>query len=250
MAGSTRASGRPRDEAPAFLHGGDPRYWLGTDRLGRDLVARLVFGLRISVLVAIAGTILGSAAGIALGFVAAHFRGWVEEGIMMIVDFQASLPFILIALTLLAFFGNSLTLLVILMGLYGWDTYARLTRGVVLSAAAQPYVQALRSLGAGPLRIYLRHVLPNIAGPLIVQLTINFLQIILLETTLSFLGLGIQPPRTSLGQILGDGRDYLSSAWWISVLPGTVIVLTTLSMSLIGDWLRDRLDPMLRGQRP
>ncbi len=237
-----------RLKPPSFL-GGDPRYLLGTDRLGRDMVARLVFGLRMSVMVAIMGTVLGALFGIMLGFVAAHFRGWVEETIMAVVDFQASLPFILIALTLLAFFGNSLTLFIILMGLHGWENYARLTRGVVLSAISQPYAQAVRALGASPLRLYSRHILPNVASALIVQLTLNFPQIVLLETALSFLGLGIQPPSTSLGQILGDGRDYLSNAWWIAVWPGTIIFLTTLSMSIVGDALRDYLDPTLKRQR-
>jgi len=167
---------------------------------------------------------------------------------MMLVDFQASLPFILITLTLLAFFGNSMVLFIILMGLFGWEKYARLSRGVVLSAINQPYAKAIVALGAGNGRLYLKHVLPNVASALIVQVTLTFPQIILLETSLSFLGLGIQAPQTSLGQILGDGRDYLSTAWWISVWPGLVIFLVTLSMSIVGDWLRDRLDPMLRAR--
>jgi peptide/nickel transport system permease protein len=230
---------------PSFL-GGDPRFPLGTDRIGRDLVARLIAGLQISLLVALMGTLIGAVVGTLVGFIAAHFRGWVEEVLMMVVDFQASLPFILIALTLLAFFGNSFTLFVILMGLFGWETYARLARGIVLSAVSQPYAQAVRALGAGTWRLYGLHVLPNVASALIVQLTVNFPQIVLLETSLSFLGLGIQPPQTSLGQILGEGREYLSSAWWIAVWPGILIFTVTLCMSLVGDWLRDRLDPMLR----
>ncbi|MGO1074188.1 ABC transporter permease [Inquilinus sp. CA228] len=243
--GVTQQNLLARLKPPAFL-GGDPRYLLGTDRLGRDMVARLVGGLQMSLSVAVAGTVIGAVVGCAVGFIAAHFRGWVEETLMMLVDFQASLPFILIALTLLAFFGNSLTLFVILMGLHGWESYARLARGVVLSAASQPYAKAVVALGASPMRLYLRHILPNVASALIVQVTLNFPQIILLETALSFLGLGIQPPMTSLGQILGDGREYLSSAWWIAVWPGLVIFAVTLSMSIVGDWLRDRLDPMLR----
>ena len=226
--------------------GGAEQYPLGTDRIGRDMVARLIAGLQMSLSVALAGTLIGAVFGTLIGFIAAHFRGLVEEALMMVVDFQASLPFILIALTLLAFFGNSLTLFILLMGLFGWETYARLARGIVLSAASQPYAQAVVSLGATPLRLYLRHVLPNVASALIVQLTLTFPQIILLETSLSFLGLGIQPPLTSLGQILGDGRDYLSTAWWISVWPGLLIFTITLSMSILGDALRDRLDPMLK----
>lgn len=233
---------------PPSLLGGPAEYPLGTDRIGRDMVARLVAGLRMSLSVALAGTLIGAVFGTLIGFIAAHFRGWTEEVLMMVVDFQASLPFILIALTLLAFFGNSMVLFVILMGLFGWETYARLARGVVLSAKSQPYARAVVALGASPWRLYLRHVLPNVASALIVQVTLTFPQIILLETSLSFLGLGIQPPNSSLGQILGDGRDYLSTAWWISVWPGILIFVITLSMSILGDALRDRLDPMLKSR--
>jgi peptide/nickel transport system permease protein len=148
----------------------------------------------------------------------------------------------------LAFFGNSLTLFIIIMGINGWENYARLTRGMVLSASTHGYAVAVRSLGAKPLRIYGRHILPNIASALIVQFTLNFPSTILLETSLSFLGLGIQPPLTSLGQMLGAGRNHLILAWWIAVVPGVTIFLTTLSISIVGDWLRDRLDPTLRGR--
>ncbi|MEN3149195.1 ABC transporter permease [Neorhizobium sp. IRAMC:178] len=237
-----------RLKPPAFMSGSNPNFPLGTDRIGRDMVARVIAGLQMSLSVAIAGTIIGAVFGSLIGFISAHFRGWVEEVLMMLVDFQASLPFILITLTLLAFFGNSMTLFIILMGLFGWEKYARLSRGVVLSAINQPYAKAIVALGAGNGRLYLKHVLPNVASALIVQVTLTFPQIILLETSLSFLGLGIQAPQTSLGQILGDGRDYLSTAWWISVWPGLVIFLVTLSMSIVGDWLRDRLDPMLRAR--
>ncbi|SEB85177.1 ABC transporter permease [Nitratireductor aquibiodomus] len=234
---------------PPLLFGGDFEFPLGTDRLGRDLLARMAEGLRISLLIALLGSVLGALFGCTLGFVAAHFRGWVEETIMMVVDIQASLPFILIALTLLAFFGNSFGLLIFLMAMFGWDSYARLSRGVVLSAKSQPWAEAVRTLGVPPVALYLRHVLPNVAGILIVQLTLNFPQIILLESALSFLGLGIQPPMTSLGQIMGDGRDYLSTSWWISVLPGLTIFLVSLAMCVLGDWLRDRLDPALQRVR-
>lgn len=234
-----------RLQPPSFM-GGQAEFPLGTDRIGRDMVTRLVAGLQMSLSVALMGTLIGAVFGTLVGFAAAHFRGLVEEALMMLVDFQASLPFILIALTLLAFFGNSMVLFIILMGMFGWETYARLARGVVLSARAQPYARAVEALGAGPGRLYGLHILPNIASALIVQVTLTFPQIILLETSLSFLGLGIQPPNISLGQILGDGRDYLSTAWWISVWPGLLIFLITLSMSILGDALRDRLDPMLK----
>jgi peptide/nickel transport system permease protein len=234
-----------RLKPPVFL-GGAPEHWLGTDDLGRDLLSRIIYGTRMSIFVAIAGTVIGAAIGTAIGFVAAHFRGWAEEAVMMFVDFQASIPFMIVALAVLAFFGNNFVLFVLVMGLNGWETYARLTRGMVLSASSHGYVTSMRALGAGPLRIYGRHVLPNIASALIVQFTLNFPETILLETSMSFLGLGIQPPLTSLGLMLGSGRDYLLTAWWIAVFPGLMIFLTTLAVSILGDWLRDRLDPTLR----
>jgi peptide/nickel transport system permease protein len=230
---------------PAFL-GGDWRYPLGTDELGRDILSRLIYAIRFSMIVAIAGTVIGCALGTVLGFVAAHFRGWIDDALMMLVDVQAALPFMLLALAVLAFFGNNFVLFVLLIGIHGWEQYARLVRGMVLSATMHGYAVAVRSLGATPMRVYARHILPNIASAIIVSFTLNFPVTILLEASLSFLGLGVQPPLTSLGQMLGAGRAYLVSAWWIAVFPGIVIFATTLSVSLIGDWLRDRLDPTLR----
>jgi peptide/nickel transport system permease protein len=237
-----------RLQAPHWL-GGTGETWLGTDELGRDLLSRLLYGARFSILVATAGTVLGAVLGITLGLLAAHWRGWFDEFMMALVDVQASLPFVLVALAALAFFGNSLWLLIGVLALNGWEGWARLVRGLVMSARNEGYAVAVQGLGATAPRIYLRHILPNIAGVLIVQLTLNFPQTVLLETSLSFLGLGIQPPLTSLGQMLGAGRAHLLSAWWIAVLPGLLIVSTTLAVSLLGDWLRDRLDPSLRGSR-
>jgi peptide/nickel transport system permease protein len=231
-----------------WLEGGLPQYLLGTDELGRDVLSRLIYATRFSVIVAILGTSIGAVAGTILGFVAAHFRGWIEEGLMMLVDAQASVPFMLLALAVLAFFGNSLVLFVVVLGINGWENYARLTRGMVLSASRQGYAVAVHALGASPARVYMHHVLPNILSVLIVQFTLNFPQTILLETSMSFLGLGIQPPLTSLGQMLGAGRKHLLLAWWIAVLPGSIIFLSTLSISIFGDWLRDRLDPTLRNR--
>ena len=228
---------------PPLLFGGEAAHPLGTDQLGRDLLSRLIVSIRMSLLVALAGTIIGAVLGTAIGFAAAHFRRWVDDLLMVLVDFQAAMPFMLLALTVLAFFGNSLTLFVAVMGLYGWERYARLTRGLALAARNQGYAQALECLGAGPLRLYGRHILPNIASTLIVNMTVNFPETVLIESSLSFLGLGIQPPLTSLGNMLGFGREYLTSAWWIAVCPGMVIVLTVLAMSILGDWVRDRLDP-------
>lgn len=234
---------------PVWTEGGSSEFWLGTDRLGRDLLSRLIVGLQMSVGVALLGTMIGALVGTVVGFVSGHFEGWVDNILMTIVDIQLSLPFILIALTLLAFFGNSMALFILLMGMYGWETYARLARGLVLSAKRQAYSVAIVSLGATSGRLYGRHILPNIASALIVQLTLTIPAIILLETALSFLGLGIQPPDASLGQILGEGRDYLGSAWWIAVFPGLAIFCITLSVGVVGDALRDKFDPTLKARR-
>jgi peptide/nickel transport system permease protein len=232
--------------APPALFGGTWHHALGTDELGRDVLSRLLASTRVSLLVALAGSCIGSTLGTALGFLAAHFRGWFDDAVMMLVDAQAAIPFIIVALTVIAFFGNSLVLFVVVVGLYGWQTYARLARGMAMSVTGRGFITAVIALGAQPLRVYLRHVLPNIAGVLIVNVTIGFPEVILLETALSFLGLGIQPPLSSLGNMLSYGRSYLGNAWWIAVLPGVVLSLTTLAVSLIGDWVRDRLDPRLR----
>lgn len=227
---------------PPVFWGGTSSYILGTDALGRDLLSRLFYAIRTSLIIALAGTVIGATVGTLAGIVAAHFKGWVDDVVMVLVDFQASVPFLIVALAVLAFLGNSFVLFLFMVGLYGWETYARLARGLVLSTNGQGYAFAIRTLGVHPARVYLRHVLPNIMSVLVVQLTLNFPDIILLETSLSFLGLGIQPPGTSLGLMLGEGRTYIANAWWIGLPSGFVIFLTTLSISLLGDWVRDHLD--------
>lgn len=234
---------------PPVFAGGSWQYPLGTDHLGRDMVSRIVYAIRTSIVIALLGTFIGAVLGTLLGLVAARMRGISDQSIMMVVDAQAALPSLFLALALLAFFGNNPLLFVLVVSLDGWEKYTRLVRGLVLSEQASGYVRAVEQLGAGSLRLVRDHLLPNIAASLVVQATINFPGTILLETSLSFLGLGVQPPGTSLGLMLGEGRRYLLNAWWIAVLPGTVIFMTTLSMSVFGDWLRDRLDPTLDGAR-
>lgn len=224
---------------------GTPGHWLGTDELGRDVLSRLIQSIRASLVIAFGATILSAFFGTTLGFLAAKFRGAVEHVIVMLADFQAALPFLIMALAVLAFFGSSMLLLVCLMGFYGWERYARITRGLAISASAQGYAAAVVQLGAKPSRVYLRHILPNVASTLIVSMTLTFPEIILLESSLSFLGLGVQPPDSSLGNMVGFGREYLTTAPWVMLAPAVVIVLTTLAVSLAGDWLRDRLDPTL-----
>ena len=236
---------RARLLPPAFM-GGSWSHLLGSDELGRDVLSRLIMSIRLSLLIAFFGTLIAAAFGTAMGFVAAHFRGKVEALVLMLIDFQASVPFLIVALAVLAFFGNSLVLFVMLMGLNSWERYARIARGLTISANEQGYAAAVRQLGASNLRVYGLHVLPNIASTLIVSMTITFPETILLESGLSFLGLGVQPPLSSLGNMVGYGREYLTSAPWIMLCPAAVIVLSTLSISIVGDWLRDRLDPTLR----
>jgi peptide/nickel transport system permease protein len=240
---------RARLLPPVFMGGQGGGQWahaLGSDELGRDVLSRLIMSIRLSLLIAFFGTLIAAALGTAMGFVAAHFRGRVEALILMLIDFQASVPFLIVALAVLAFFGNNLALFVMLMGLNSWERYARIARGLTLSANEQGYAAAVRQLGASTLRVYGLHVLPNIASTLIVSMTITFPETILLESGLSFLGLGVQPPLTSLGNMVGYGREYLTRAPWIMLSPAAVIVLSTLSISIVGDWLRDRLDPTLR----
>lgn len=219
---------------------------LGTDELGRDVLSRLIYSIRISLMIAFGATLISAALGTSLGFLAAYFRGLVEQAVLMLADFQASMPFLIMALAVLAFFGSSLVLLVGLMGLFGWERYARISRGLAISASAQGYASAVTQLGARPTRVYLGHILPNIASTLIVSMTLVFPEVILLESGLSFLGLGVQPPMTSLGNMVGFGREYITRAPWIMLVPSAAIVLTTLAVSILGDWLRDRLDPTLR----
>lgn len=223
-----------------------PGHLLGTDYLGRDVLSNLLAAIQMTLMIALAGSVICLVIGTSLGFLAAHFGGWVDNLVMGFADAMQSVPFIIVALAVLAFFGSNPLLFVCLAGTYNWWRYARLTRGLVLSANEDGYAEAARIVGVPSWRIYLRHILPNIAGPLVVQLTVNYPELILLESGLSFLGLGIQPPSTSLGLMVADGRNYLAIAWWLAAFPGVVLVLTTLSISLLGDYMRDRLDARLR----
>ncbi|WP_295476912.1 ABC transporter permease [Sutterella sp.] len=219
---------------------------LGTDELGRDVFSRLLYSLRLSFVLAVTGTALGAVIGTLLGFLAARFGGFVDDVVNVAIDFTAALPFIVLALMILAFLGTDVTVIIVIMAVYGWNRYARLTRNLARSAYTEGYAAALEGLGIPTRRILWRHILPNIASALVVNMTLNFPGMILLETALSFLGVGVQPPMSSLGTMLGFGRDYLTTAWWIAVIPGVVIVISTLSMSLLGDWVQQKLDPQMR----
>ncbi|MVW80731.1 ABC transporter permease [Bordetella sp. 02P26C-1] len=236
---------RARLQPPVFF-GGDWSHPLGTDELGRDVYSRVLSAIQVSLMIAFASTLISTLLGVVLGMMAAHVRGWLESLVLMLIDFQAAMPFMIIALSVLAFFGSSLALFIVLMGFYGWERAARIARSMTITANEQGYAAAVHDLGASAWRVYGKHVLPNIAGTIIVNITITFPGVVLLESGLSFLGLGIQPPMASLGNMVGYGREYLQSAPWILLCPSLIIVLTTFSLSLLGDWLRDRLDPALR----
>ncbi|NPD17458.1 ABC transporter permease [Xinfangfangia sp. D13-10-4-6] len=227
--------------SPPALFGGDSPFWLGSDHLGRDTLSRSLYAMRFSLIVAIIGTLTGAAIGILAGMVAARRRGVLGEAIMAAVDIQASLPFLIFAIVVVGVFGKSFWLIVLIIGIAGWERYARLVRGLVLDAETHGYAGALRVVGAGTGRIYLHHVLPNILGVLMVQMTLNFPESILLETSLSFLGLGVQPPMTSLGLMISESRNYIVNAPWMAAVPSLLILLTTLAFVVLGDNIRDRV---------
>ena len=227
---------------PVFM-GGDASYFLGTDALGRDILSRLIRSIFTSLTIAFIGSVITALLGTIIGFIAAHFKGIVDEILMTLVDFQYAMPFLIMALLVLAFFGNNIVLFVILLGIQGWMRFARLARGMALSAQEDGYAVAVKQLGASPVRIYTKHIFPNVSNIIVVNFTLNFPEKIIVETSLGFIGLGIQPPETSLGNMMAFGRNYLMGEWWLAVIPGIIIFLTTLAMSLVGDWVRDNLDP-------
>jgi len=235
--------------APPWFMGGTWAHALGTDDLGRDVLARLIYSIRLTVVIAVAATIIGAVVGTTVGLTAALAGGATDDALMVAVDFQASVPYLLMVIAILAAAGNSFPLFVVMLGLHGWERYGRLARGLALSTRELDYVTAARALGLSPMRIATRHILPNIASALIVNATLAFPQTVLFESSLSFLGLGVQPPATSLGSMVGFGRDYLMTAWWIAAVPAAVIFCTSLAFSILGDWLRDRLDPTLARER-
>jgi peptide/nickel transport system permease protein len=242
-----RGSLQARLEAPT-LQGADGRaHPLGTDHLGRDVLSRIIYGTRVSLTVGFAAVAIGGLVGGALGLVVGFYGGWVDEVIMTVADAQLAFPFILLAIGIIAVLGPSFRNLIIVVGLSGWVTYTRVLRSQVLSLRRREFVDAIIALGGSVPRIIVRHILPNVASTFMVIATLELARAIVLEATLSFLGLGIQPPTPSWGGMIHEGRDYLDSAWWISVFPGAVLMLTSLVVSRTGDWLRDVLDPTLRG---
>jgi len=228
---------------PAWTAEGTAANLLGGDNLGRDILSRLIYGARLSLIIAVFAIALAGSIGVMLGLIAGYIGGVIDSLIMRIVDAFLAMPFILMALGFVAALGPSVSNIIVVMGITNWARYARLVRGEVLSVKSRDYVALARIAGQPRWRIGVRHILPNVANSIIVLATLDLGRVIILESSLSFLGLGVQPPDVSWGLMLADGRAYMTVAWWLTVMPGLAILLSVLSLNIFGDWLRDRLDP-------
>jgi peptide/nickel transport system permease protein len=229
--------------APSFEH------WMGTDGLGRDVLSRMLYGGRISLLVGLVAVGISTAIGIVLGAIAGYYRGWVDTVIMRLVDVMLSIPSFFLILTVIAFLTPSIVNVMIVIGLTSWMGVTRLVRAEFLSLSGREFVQASRTLGAKDTRLIFTHLLPNSLTPIIVSSVLGIAGAVLMESGLSFLGLGVQAPQASWGNILTDGKDYIQFAWWLSLFPGLAILITVLGYNLLGEGLRDALDPRSENNR-
>lgn len=231
---------------PFWLDGGDPKYLLGTDAFGRDILSRLIYGARVSLIVALLALIVGGGIGLAIGIMAGYLGGLTETVLMRLVDAAFTFPAILFALLLAVTMGQGLGTLVLAISLLLWASFARIIRGEVLALKQRDFVALAKVRGCSSLRIMATHILPNVLNTFLVLVTLNIGVVIIAEASLSFLGAGIPPPTPTWGLMVSEGRGHIADAWWVALIPGIAITLLVLSVNLFGDWLRDRLDPRLR----
>jgi ABC-type dipeptide/oligopeptide/nickel transport system permease subunit len=230
---------------PAWISGGGWEYPLGTDHVGRDILSRLIYGSRVSTLVGLAAVVISATLGVVLGLVAGFFGGLAERLILWMADVQIAFPFYLLVISIIAVVGTGFGTIIVIFGIAGWVIYARIVRGTVLSLKTREFVEAARALGGSTGRVVMRHVLPNVVTPVIVLATLRVASVIVWESGLSFLGLSVPPPTPTWGRMLSEGRAYLANAWWVATFPGIAIMLTVLGVNMLGDGLRDALDPRL-----
>lgn len=239
---------RSRVQPPGWIDAEGTRHLLGTDPLGRDILSRIAFGARTTLLVAGASVVIAACVGVALGLVAGYYGGWLDDAIGRVMDVQLAVPYMLLAIVVVMVVGAGLWTTVGVLAIGGWAVFARLVRAEALALRSRDYVTAARAMGQDDLRILLRYILPNALNPVIVIATAELANMMLFEAGLSFLGLGVRPPAISWGSMLSDGRDYLTSHWWVATFPGLAITITVFGINQLGDWLRDVLDPRMRGR--
>lgn len=237
---------RHRLAPPAWMDGGTRAHLLGTDQIGRDLLSRIIYGGRVSLAVGVGAVLVAATIGVALGLGAGYFGGRTDWTIMTLVNVMLTFPFVLLALAVIAVLGPSLTNMIIVLGVAGWPIYCRVVRTEALTLREREFVLAARALGMSHTRIMLHELLPNLVSPVVVIATLQVAQVIILESFLSFLGLGVQPPTPAWGNMLGEGRVYMLNSWWIAAFPGLAIFVTTLAINLMGNGLRDWLDPHMK----